>query len=77
MTAVCTAWRLRRMVNNLIVLPSLYLTLQHHPQARLFALVALGRNHGRSVVKAMEGDREYRLKIAIRVRSLSQARPTG
>jgi hypothetical protein len=65
------------MVNSLIVLPTLYLILQHHPQARLLALVALGRNHGRTVAKAMESDRESRLKIALRNRSLKRARPTG
>jgi hypothetical protein len=70
------AWRFRQTMNCLIVLPTLYLTLQYHPQARLFALVALGRNHGRSVVKAMEIDREARRKVAIRQRSLEQARPT-
>jgi hypothetical protein len=65
------------MVNSLIVLPSLYLTLQHQPQARLFALVALGRNRGRTVVRAMENDRQSLLKVAVRNRSLKQARPTG
>jgi hypothetical protein len=63
----------RRVVNGLITVPALYLTLRHYPQARLFALVALGRNHGRAVVKAMESDREAVVQIAIRDRSLKLA----
>ena len=67
----------RRALNSLIIVPALYLTLHHYPQARLFALVALGRNHGRAVVKAMESDQEALLQTAIRDRSLKLAPFTG
>ena len=63
----------RRALNSLIIVPALYLTLHHYPQARLFALVALGRHNGRPVVKTMECDREALLQIAIRDRSLKRA----
>jgi len=65
------------VVNSLITVPALILTLRHYPQARLLALVALGRNHGRAVVKAMESEREAVVQIAIRDRSLKLACSTG
>jgi hypothetical protein len=48
----------RRVVNLLITAPAMYLALWHCPAARLFALVALGRNQGVALAGAMEGERE-------------------
>ena len=72
--AMRTAVLVRRVVNGVIVVSAVCLTLRHYPQARLFALVALGRNHGRAVVKAIESDRE--VLLAIRDRSLKRDRST-
>ncbi len=67
---------IRRVVNGLIIVPALYLSLQHYPSARLFALVALGRNNSRPMVRAMEGEREALRQVATRSRS-QQSRSTG
>jgi hypothetical protein len=66
----------KRAVNGIIIVPALYLTLQHYPSARLFALVALGRNNSRPMARAMEGEREVLRQAAARSRS-QQSRSTG
>src|SRR2546422_9929112 len=48
----------RHVGKSVIIVPALYLTLLHYPCGRLFALVALGRNQGSLLAKAMEGDQE-------------------
>jgi len=64
----------RQTVNSLIVLPTLVLILQQQPQARLFALVALGRHQGRTVMKAMHSELEATVRISIRTRASKPAR---
>jgi hypothetical protein len=59
----------RHVGKSLIIVPALYLTLLHYPCGRLFALVALGRNQGSLLAKAMEGDQESVRQLAFRRRS--------
>ena len=61
------------VAKGLIIVPALYLTLQHCPAGRLVALVALGRNQGSLLASAMEGDREYRRELALRAGKSAQS----
>jgi hypothetical protein len=66
----------RHVGKSLIVVPALYLTLLHYPCGRVFALVALGRNQGSLVAKAMEGDQESLRQLAFKRRSGKVGRST-
>ena len=74
---MCTPVPFRHVGKGLIIVPALYLTLLHYPCGRLFALVALRRNQGALLVKAMEGDQESLRQLAFRRRSGKAGRSTG
>jgi len=67
----------RHVCKSFIIAPALYFTLLHHTNGRLFALVALGRNQGSLLAKAMEGDQESLRQLAFRRRSGKAGRSTG
>ena len=59
----------RHVGKSRVTVPALYLTLLHCPCDRLLALVALGRNRGSLLAKAMGGDEQSRRQLAFRRRS--------
>ena len=67
----------RHVGKTLVIVPALYLTLLHYPCGRLFALVALRRNQGSLLAKAMGGDQESLRQLALRRRSGSAGRSIG
>jgi len=58
--------RARRLFETLIVVSAACLALHQQPAARPVALLSLGRNRGRTLAKAMEGDRDTRRQKAIK-----------
>jgi hypothetical protein len=58
--------RARRFFEALIIVPAVYLALQHQPAARSIALLSLGRKRGCTLARAMEGDRDIRRQSAPR-----------
>src|SRR5262249_28604671 len=58
--------RARRFFEPLIVVLAACLALQQQPAARSIALLSLGRNRGRTLARAMEGDRDIRRQKAIK-----------
>jgi len=67
----------RHVGKSLIIVPALYLTLLHYPCGRLIALVALGRNQGSLLAKAMEGAQESLRQLAFKRRSAKTGRSAG
>jgi hypothetical protein len=67
----------RHVGKSLVIVPALYLTLMHYPCGRLLALVALGRNQGSLLARAMGGDQESLRQLAFKRRSGKAGRSTG
>jgi hypothetical protein len=68
--------RTKRLVESLIIAPAIYLAMHNYASARPIVLVALGRNRGCSLARAMEGDRDIRRQMALRriqARNLSRS----
>jgi hypothetical protein len=58
--------RAKRFFETLIFISAGCFALHQQPAARPIALLSLGRNRGRTLAKAMEGDRDVRRQKAIK-----------